>query len=86
LLLLLPLLLLLLLVLHGQLLGVRYKQDIALMRQLGLKHFRLSISWSRLLPGARKGSPVNPEAAGFYGALLAELQASGNAPASCESD
>eukprot|EP00775_Hariotina_reticulata_P009277 gene9277-9442_t len=58
----------------------RYRQDIALMRQLGLKHFRLSISWSRLLPGARQGSPVNPEAAGFYQALLTELQSSGIQP------
>jgi len=69
---------------HECLLGNRYKQDIALMKQLGLKHFRLSISWSRLLPGARKGSPVNAEAAGFYKALLSELQASGNAPAGCQ--
>jgi beta-glucosidase/6-phospho-beta-glucosidase/beta-galactosidase len=47
------------------------------MKQLGLKHFRLSISWPRLLPGGRKGSAVNPDAVRFYGAVLDELKAAG---------
>lgn len=47
------------------------------MKQLGLKHFRLSLSWPRLLPGARKGSAVNPDAVRFYGAVLDELIAAG---------
>lgn len=28
----------------------RYKDDIATMKELGIKHFRMSISWSRVLP------------------------------------
>ena len=28
----------------------RYKEDVALMKKLGLKAYRLSISWSRVLP------------------------------------
>lgn len=50
------------------------------MKQLGLKHFRLSLSWPRLLPGARKGSAVNPDAVRFYGAVLDELKAAGIQP------
>ncbi len=55
----------------------RYKEDIALMKKLGLKHFRLSISWSRLLPQARQGTAVNPEAVKFYNSVLDGLQAAG---------
>lgn len=51
------------------------------MQQLGLKHFRMSISWSRLLPGARRGSAVNPEAVRFYNSLLDSLLAAGAAHA-----
>eukprot|EP00878_Enallax_costatus_P011878 GHUV01012402.1.p1 GENE.GHUV01012402.1~~GHUV01012402.1.p1 ORF type:complete len:130 (+),score=26.41 GHUV01012402.1:205-594(+) len=50
------------------------------MKQLGLKHFRLSISWSRLIPGARKGSKINLEAVRFYNNLLDDLQAAGIKP------
>lgn len=32
----------------------KYEQDIKMISDLGLKHFRLSLSWSRLLP---KGTP-----------------------------
>ena len=37
----------------------RYKEDVAMMRSLGIKHFRMSISWSRILP---KGTidEINP--------------------------
>ena len=45
----------------------RYKDDIALMKSLGVKNFRFSISWSRLIPGGRKGDPVNPKARGAPG-------------------
>lgn len=55
----------------------RYKSDIALMQQLGLKHLRLSLSWSRLLPQGRAGSPVNPEAVKFYSSVLDALAAAG---------
>jgi hypothetical protein len=47
------------------------------MQQLGLKHLRLSISWSRLLPGGRKGSEVNGKAVEFYGSMLDTLTAAG---------
>ena len=28
----------------------RYKEDVALMKEMGLKSYRFSISWSRVLP------------------------------------
>jgi beta-glucosidase len=28
----------------------KYKDDVAMMKRMGLKHFRLSLSWSRILP------------------------------------
>ena len=31
----------------------RYKEDIALMRSLGVQMFRFSLSWSRILPSGR---------------------------------
>lgn len=47
------------------------------MQQLGLKHLRLSLSWSRLLPMGKKGSAVNPDAVKFYGNVLDALIAAG---------
>ncbi|KAI8467355.1 MAG: glycoside hydrolase superfamily [Monoraphidium minutum] len=58
----------------------RAPADVALLKRLGARHFRLSISWPRLLPGAVKGSPPNPEAVEFYTSLLDGLLAAGIEP------
>jgi beta-glucosidase len=42
----------------------RYPEDIALMRQMGLRNFRCSIAWSRVLPEG-KGTP-NEKGIDFY--------------------
>lgn len=48
----------------------RYKEDIALMAEMGFKVYRFSISWSRILP---KGiGQVNPEGIAFYHNLIDE--------------
>lgn len=48
----------------------RYKEDIALMAEMGFKTFRFSIAWSRILPeGAGK---VNQEGIDFYNSLIDE--------------
>mmetsp|Transcript_11599 Transcript_11599/g.35863 ORF Transcript_11599/g.35863 Transcript_11599/m.35863 type:complete len:573 (+) Transcript_11599:23-1741(+) len=49
----------------------RFKEDVKLMKELGLPAYRFSISWPRLLPRGR--GEVNKEAVDFYGALLDEL-------------
>lgn len=42
----------------------RYQEDFALMRMLGIKNYRFSISWSRILPeGTGK---VNEKAVQMY--------------------
>lgn len=58
-----------------------YKTDIALMKSLGVKNFRMSISWSRLIPGGRTGSPVNQKAVTFYNNVFDELIKAGISPA-----
>ncbi|MFH2068804.1 MAG: family 1 glycosylhydrolase [Candidatus Omnitrophota bacterium] len=45
-----------------------YAEDVLLMRDLGLKTFRLSISWSRVLPNGR--GPVNEPGLAFYDRLI----------------
>lgn len=49
----------------------RYPEDIALMRQLGLKAYRFSTSWTRVLPFGR--GRVNPSGLDFYDRLVDAL-------------
>jgi len=56
----------------------RYKEDVQLMKQLGLKTYRFSISWPRILPeGTGK---VNEAGIQFYSDLVDELLANGIQP------
>ncbi|WP_422804192.1 glycoside hydrolase family 1 protein [Streptococcus sp. FT1-55] len=48
----------------------RYKEDIALMAEMGFKSYRFSISWSRLLP--QGVGEVNPKGIAFYNNLIDE--------------
>jgi hypothetical protein len=59
----------------------RYKEDIALMKSLGIKNFRFSISWSRLIPSGRKGGAVNAKGVEFYNNLINEMLKNGISPA-----
>src|SRR6202045_2484897 len=56
----------------------RYKEDVALMRELGINAYRLSISWNRILPDG-KGKP-NPRGVDFYNRVIDELLAVGITP------
>ncbi len=56
----------------------RYKQDVKLMKQLGIKAYRFSISWPRLIPnGVGK---LNPKGVEFYSNLIDELLENGIEP------
>lgn len=55
----------------------RWKEDIALMKQIGLKSYRFSVSWSRIMPEEGKRNPKGIE---FYQNLVKELQANGIRP------
>lgn len=46
----------------------RYREDIALMAQLGLKHYRFSIAWPRIFPEGR--GAVNEAGIDFYSRLV----------------
>lgn len=48
----------------------KYKEDIAIMKELGLKSYRFSISWSRVIS---KDGVVNPKGLEFYSNLVDEL-------------
>jgi len=50
----------------------RYRDDIALMQELGLDTYRFSVSWSRVRPD---GGAVNAKGLDFYKRLVDELRA-----------
>lgn len=49
-----------------------YKEDIALLAELGLKCFRTSIAWSRIFPNGDEAEP-NEDGLRFYDAVFDEL-------------
>ncbi|HEU5471558.1 MAG TPA: GH1 family beta-glucosidase [Actinophytocola sp.] len=57
----------------------RYREDVALMRELGVGAYRFSIAWPRVVPTG--SGPVNPAGLDFYDRLVDELCAAGIAPA-----
>jgi len=56
----------------------RYRDDVALMAQLGLKAYRFSVAWSRVLPEGR--GAVNAAGLGFYDRLTDALLERGIQP------
>jgi len=56
----------------------RYKEDIQLMKSLGVKSYRFSIAWPRVFP-AGDGAP-NPKGLDFYNHLVDELLANNIQP------
>ncbi len=56
----------------------RYREDVALMKSLGLKAYRFSVSWPRVLPQG-KGA-VNEAGLDFYSRLIDELLTAGITP------
>jgi beta-glucosidase len=55
-----------------------YKKDVALMKEIGLHAYRLSISWPRVLPSGR--GKINEAGLSFYDRLVDELLGAGIAP------
>ncbi len=56
----------------------RYRDDVALMRDLGVNAYRFSLAWPRLQPTGT--GPLNPDGVGFYDRLVDELLAAGIQP------
>lgn len=61
----------------------KFKEDIQLLSDLGIKHYRFSIAWTRILPTGRyevgRGEP-NKAGIDFYNKLIDELLAKGIQP------
>lgn len=56
----------------------RYKEDIALMKEIGIKSYRFSISWPRVIPNGT--GEINEKGLAFYSDLVDEILAAGIIP------
>jgi len=56
----------------------RFREDFALMRELGVKNYRLSLAWPRIYP--QGDGPVNAGGLDFYRRVLDALQEEGITP------
>lgn len=56
----------------------RWKDDIAIMKEIGLKAYRFSLSWARILPEGT--GRINPEGIKFYSDIIDELLKNGIEP------
>ena len=56
----------------------RYKEDIAIMKEMGQKAYRFSLCWSRIMPNGT--GEINPKGLEFYDNLINELLANGIEP------
>ncbi|WP_026389463.1 glycoside hydrolase family 1 protein [[Acholeplasma] multilocale] len=57
---------------------LHYKEDIALMKEMGFKSFRFSIAWTRIIPDG--DGEINQEGIAFYDDVINELIAAGIEP------
>ena len=55
----------------------RFREDVAIITELGLKSYRFSLSWSRIIPEEGK---INEKGIAFYSALIDELLGAGIEP------
>ncbi|XP_016391038.1 cytosolic beta-glucosidase isoform X2 [Sinocyclocheilus rhinocerous] len=56
-----------------------WEEDLKCIQQLGLTHYRLSLSWSRLLPDGTTNH-VNPKGVAYYNKVIDDLIACGVTP------
>ena len=56
----------------------RFKDDVKLMVELGIKHYRFSIAWPRIIPDGR--GAVNEKGVDFYSRLVDTLLENGITP------
>ncbi|PKI36033.1 hypothetical protein CRG98_043608 [Punica granatum] len=58
----------------------RYKEDVAITKEMDLDSYRLSISWPRILPKGKLSGGVNHKGIKYYNNLINELLANGIQP------
>ena len=57
----------------------KYPEDVEMMKGLNIKHFRMSLSWARLLPDGIVSNP-NPQGIAFYRDVFTKLNNAGIEP------
>ncbi|KAJ7075330.1 beta-glucosidase [Mycena belliarum] len=57
-----------------------WKDDLALLTKYGVKTYRFSLSWSRIIPLGGRNDPVNPKGIEFYSNFIDALLANGIIP------
>ncbi|KAF8478828.1 glycoside hydrolase family 1 protein [Gautieria morchelliformis] len=57
-----------------------WRKDVQLMKEYGIKAYRFSISWSRVIPLGGRDDPINELGIRFYSSLIDELLANGIKP------
>lgn len=58
----------------------RYKEDVNIMKDMGLDAYRFSISWSRILPNGSLSGGINKKGVNYYNNLIDELLSKGLQP------
>ncbi|CAH1244518.1 LCT [Branchiostoma lanceolatum] len=58
----------------------KYREDVQLMKAMGLKHYRFSLSWPRIFPDGTLAGGVNQDGVDYYNKLINELITNGIAP------
>jgi beta-glucosidase len=56
----------------------RFREDFALMRDLGIRNYRMSVAWPRVYP--KGDGPLNPQGLDFYDRLIDAMQEHGITP------
>ncbi|KAG9019152.1 Beta-glucosidase 1B [Tulasnella sp. 427] len=51
----------------------RWREDVALLKKYGVRAYRFSLSWSRIIPLGGRNDPVNPEGIKFYSDFIDAL-------------
>ncbi|CAI9760558.1 unnamed protein product [Fraxinus pennsylvanica] len=57
-----------------------FREDVTLMKKLGLNSYRFSIAWSRILPGGRLCTGIDKDGIKFYNDLIDALLTAGIEP------
>ncbi|KAI3493425.1 hypothetical protein L1887_41815 [Cichorium endivia] len=58
----------------------RFKEDVQLLKKMGVKYYRFSISWPRILPGGKLSMGKSLEGINHYNKLIDELLLNGIKP------
>ncbi|KAL5514671.1 BGL1B_1 [Sanghuangporus baumii] len=57
-----------------------WREDVALLKQYGVRSYRFSISWSRIIPLGGRLDPINPKGIEYYNNLINALIENGITP------